>query len=161
MMDIYTVSFFGHRVIHDFSTTERQAEFLIHNLLLEKEYIEFMVGRDGDFDQMISSIVRRLKRLVRDDNSSLTWVLPYPTANLRDNQESFEEYYDAIEICDTAARSHPKSAFQIRNRWIVDHSDMVVFYVDHKGGGAYQTLRYAQKKNKSYVNLADYARSAP
>lgn len=155
-MDIYTVSFFGHRVIHDFSTAERQAKLLIQILLLEKEYIDFMVGRDGAFDQIISPIVRRLKRLVRDDNSSLTWGLPYLTANLRDNQKNFEEYYDAIEVCDIAARNHPKSAFQVRNRWIVDHSDMVVFYVDHKGGGAYQTLCYAQKKNKFYINLASH-----
>lgn len=155
-MHIYTVSFFGHRVIRDYSKAEKQAELLIHHLLLQKEYIEFLVGRDGDFDQMISSIVRRLKRLVRDDNNSLTWILPYSTAELRDNLKNFEEYYDAIEVCDAAARSHPKRAFQVRNRWIVDHSDMVVFYVDHKGGGAYQTLCYAQKKNKFYINLASH-----
>lgn len=153
-MDIYTVSFFGHRVIEDFSVAEKQAELLIRNLLLEKEYTEFLVGRDGDFDQIISSTVKRLKHLIRDDNSSLIWVLPYSTAEWRNNQKSFENYYDVIEICEEAANSYPKSAFQVRNRWIVDHSDMVVFYVNRKVGGAYQTMRYAQKKNKFYINLA-------
>ena len=53
-------------------------EALVHALLLEKEYVEFLVGRDGDFDQIVSSAVKRQQRLVRDDNSSLIWILPYP-----------------------------------------------------------------------------------
>ena len=57
-------------------------EALVHALLLEKEYVEFLVGRDGDFDQIVSSAVKRQQRLVRDDNSSLAWILPYPTAEL-------------------------------------------------------------------------------
>ena len=154
MMKIYTVSFFGHRIIQDFSEAEKQVENLVRNLLLEKDYVDFLVGRDGDFDQIVSSTIKRLKRLVRDDNSSLIWVLPYATAELRDSIDSFQKYYDDIEICNDAADSHPKSAFQIRNRQMVDRSDMVAFYVDHKGGGAYQTMRYAQKKKKNIINFA-------
>ena len=116
-------------------------EALVHALLLEKEYVEFLVGRDGDFDQIVSSAVKRQQRLVRDDNSSLIWILPYPTAELRNNMENFEAYYDEIEICGNAASSHPKGAFQIRNRQMVKRSNLVVFYVDHTGGGAYQTIR--------------------
>ena len=153
-MKIYTVSFFGHRIIQDFSEAEKQVENLVRNLLLEKDYVDFLVGRDGDFDQIVSSTIKRLKRLVRDDNSSLIWVLPYATAELRDSIDSFQKYYDDIEICNDAADSHPKSAFQIRNRQMVDRSDMVAFYVDHKGGGAYQTMRYAQKNKKNIINFA-------
>lgn len=68
-------------------------EALVHALLLEKEYVEFLVGRDGDFDQIVSSTVKRQQRLVRDDNSSLIWILPYPTAELRNNMENFEAYF--------------------------------------------------------------------
>ena len=152
-MKIYTVSFFGHRIIQDFSAAEERVEALIHNLLLGKDYVDFLIGRDGDFDQIVSSAVKRMKRLVRDDNSSLIWVLPYPTAELRDNIDSFQNYYDEIEICDAAASSHPKKSFQIRNRQMVDRSDLVVFYVDHNSGGAYQTMRYAQKEEKNIINL--------
>ena len=72
--------------------------------------------------------------------------------------ESFEAYYDEIEICEAASRSHPKNAIQIRNQQMVDRSDLVVFYVDHSSGGAYQTLRYAQRKNKALLNLAYFRR---
>ena len=117
-------------------------------LLLEKEYVEFLVGRNGDFDQIVSSAVKRQQRRVRDDNSALILLLPYPTAELRDNLENFEAYYDEIELCSAAAGIHPKGAIQIRNRQMVDRSDLVVFCVNHSSGGAYQTLRYAQKKKK-------------
>ena len=90
MMKIYTVSFFGHRIIRDYSAAEKRIEDLIRRLLLEKDYVEFLVGRDGDFDHIVSSAVRRSKRFVRDDNSSLIWVLPYLTAGLRDNMDGFQ-----------------------------------------------------------------------
>ena len=154
-VNIFTVSFFGHRIIPAFREAEDRVEALVHALILEKEYVEFLVGRDGDFDQIVSSAVKRQKRLVRDDNSSLVWILPYPTAELCNNMENFEAYYDEIEICGNAASSHPKGAFQIRNRQMVKRSDLVVFYVDHTSGGAYQTMRYAQKEKKNILNLAE------
>lgn len=159
MMEIYTVSFFGHKTVREFSKVEKQAEDLIRGLLLNKEYIEFLVGRNGDFDQIISSTIKRLKRLIRDDNSSLIWVLPYSTAELRNNQKCFEKYYDEIEICDAAASSHPKRAFQIRNCQMVDRSDMVVFYVERKSGGAYQTMCYAKRREKYILNLSEQIQS--
>ena len=155
MLRLYTASFFGHRIIEDFNRAEVKAEVLIRELILQKEYVEFLVGRGGDFDQIVSSAVKRLQRRIRDDNSSLVWVLPYPTAELRNHEESYRTYYDEIEICDAAENSHPKRAYQIRNRQMVDRSDLVVFYVEHNSGGAYQTMRYAQKQRKQIINLAE------
>ena len=39
-----------------------------------------------------------------------------------------EEYYNEIEISYTAAKAHPKSAFQMRNREMVDRADLVICY---------------------------------
>ena len=105
MLRLYTVSFFGHRIIEDFNRVEKKAETLIRDLILQKEYVEFLVGRGGDFDQIVSSAVKRLQRRIRADNSSLVWVLPYPTAELRNNGESFSAYYDEIEICHIPQRN--------------------------------------------------------
>ena len=155
MLRPYTVSFFGHRIIEDFNQAEKKAEALIRELILQKEYVEFLIGRGGDFDKIVSSAVKRFQRRIRADNSSLVWILPYPTAELRNYEESFSAYYDEIEICDAAQNSHPKRAYQIRNRQMVDRSDLVVFYVEHNSGGAYQTMRYAQEKGKRIINLAE------
>ena len=154
-MSTFTVSFFGHRVIEDPLLIEQRLERLIRKLLKEKEYVEFLVGRDGEFDQTVSSVIRRCKRTVRDDNSAHVWVLPYPTAEYRDNEESFREYYDEIEICGTSADGHFKGAHQARNRAMVDRSHLVVFCIQHDSGGAWQTMKYARKQGKPYINTND------
>lgn len=154
-MNVYTVSFFGHRVIEDPLLIEQRLERLIRKLVKEKEYVEFLIGRDGEFDQTASSVIRRCKRIVRDDNSAHVWVLPYPTAEFRDNEESFREYYDEIEICGTSADGHFKGAHQARNRAMVDRSHLVVFCIQHDSGGAWQTMKYAKKQGKPYININD------
>ena len=64
MLRLYTASFFGHRIIEDFGRAEVKAEVLIRELILQKEYVEFLVGRNGDFDQIASSAVKRSQRRV-------------------------------------------------------------------------------------------------
>ncbi len=154
-MEVFTVSFFGHRVIEEPLRIERWLENLIRKLLKENEYVEFLVGRDGEFDQLVSSTIRRCKREYRSDNSAHIWVLPYLTAELRDNEESFQNYYDEIEVCEAAAGSHYKNAHQTRNRAMVDRSDLVVFCIQQVSGGAWQTMKYAKKQGKHYINLHD------
>lgn len=48
---------------------------------------------------------------------------------------------------------HYKAAFQIRNRSMVDRSGLVVFYVNRKSGGAYQTMAYAERTGVPLINL--------
>ena len=154
-MDMFSVAFFGHRYIDNFFAVESKLEKIIRDLLSSKQYVEFLVGRNGDFDQMVSSTVLRLKRNVRDDNSSLRLVLPYSTAELENNEDNFYNYYDEIEICEEATNAHFKGAIQICNQSMVNRADLIVCYVEHPSGGAYQTIEYALKKEKHIVNLAN------
>ena len=154
-MQIVTVSFFGHRIIENALEIESRLEQLIRTLLREHEYVEFLVGRDGEFDQLVSSTIRRCKQGYRSDNSAHIWVLPYITAGFRNNEESFRDYYDEIEVCEAAAGSHYKNAHQTRNRAMVDRSDLIVFCIQRGSGGAWQTMKYAQKRGKNYINLND------
>lgn len=154
MMDVYTVAFFGHRYIDNPFQIESQLDIIIEKLIREKEYIEFLVGKNGDFDQYVSSAVLKAKRKYRDDNNFLVLVLPYPTAEYQNNVEYFEEYYDEIEICEASAKAHFKSAIQVRNREMVDRADLIICYVEHESGGAYQTIKYVRKQNKKIINLA-------
>lgn len=153
-MKIYTVSFFGHRYIDKIRIIEDRLDELIHSLLTEHEYVEFLVGKDGDFDQIVSSAVKRAKRNYRDDNSALVWCLPYPTAALNLNMQSYRAYYDEINVYNPDENIHPKAAHQARNRDMVDRSDLVVFYVEHEHGGAWQTMSYAVNQEKEIINLA-------
>ena len=152
-MDIYTVSFFGHRKICNQLHLDRTLDELIARLLREHSYVEFLVGRDGDFDQIVSSAIRRCQRDYRRHNSSHIWVMPYPTSFFRDNEETCYTYYDEIEICAESSVKHFKAAFQSRNRHMVDRSNLVIFYLETNKGGAYQTMQYAIQQEKKYLNL--------
>ena len=87
-MDTYTVCFFGHREIDNPLEVEEQLYDIVLHLLESKEYVEFLVGRNGEFDQLVSSTVRRVKRNYRDDNSALMLVLPYLTAEYENNHQT-------------------------------------------------------------------------
>lgn len=150
----YTVSFFGHRIVPDSILAAEHLEQVIIQLLREKEYVEFLVGRNGDFDQLVSSAIRKIKKKFRDDNSSHVLVLAYPISEFQKNEQSFYDYYDEIEICEFAAKSHYKAAIKIRNRIMVDRSDLVVCYIEHENGGAYQAVSYAKRQGKQVLNVA-------
>lgn len=162
IMDIYTVSFFGHRRIGSESVAlEGRLEAEIRCLLDSKLYIEFLVGRNGDFDLLVSSVIHRLKRTYRNDNSAHIWIMPYLTADYRNNEESYWNYYDSVEICETGA--HFKNAFKARNHAMIERSDQVICYVreseingnERRGtSGAYEAMRYAREAGVPCTNLA-------
>ena len=155
MLEIFTVSFFGHREVERFRDTEQALENLIHKLLSEHEYVEILIGRNGEFDQLVSSVVHRVRKRLDSSNSSLVLVLPYMTAEFRDNEDSFYDYYDEVEVSQSASGGHFKAAMQTRNKEMVDRSHLVVFYVDHASGGAYQPLKYAKKNEVPYINISE------
>ena len=154
MLDIYTVTFFGHRYIDNPLKVEALLEEQIRKLISEKEYVDFLVGRNGEFDQCVSSTVLRVRKNVRDDNSALVLMLPYPTAEYLNNAEYFHDYYTDVEISYEASKAHPKSAIQIRNREMVDRADLIICCIELEDGGAWQTVKYAMSQGKKIINLA-------
>ena len=155
MLNIYTVSFFGHRSIERASEVENRFDKLLHELIAQKEYVEFLIGRDGEFDLLASAAIKRAVREYGYGKTHFTLVLPYMKAEYRDNEKEYLDYYDEVEVCAESADAHPKAAIQIRNRNMVDRSDLVVCCIQHKSGGAYKTMQYAEKQGKSIINLAD------
>ena len=154
MLDIFTVAFFGHREIDNPFKIEERLEEQIHKLLSEHEYVDFLVGRDGEFDQFASSAVLRVRKQYRDDNSSLILVLPYAKAEYLNNEDSFHDYYSDVEISYEASKAPPKAAIQIRNREMVDRADLIICYIELEDGGAWQTVKYAMSQGKKIINLA-------
>ena len=154
-MDIYTVSFFGHREVERASEIESKLDQLLRDLITQKLYVELLVGRDGEFDLLAASSIRRAVKQYGYGNTSIILVLPYMKAEYRDNEQSYLDYYDEVEICADSSEVYYKSAIQVRNRCMVDRSDLVVCCIQHKSGGAYRTMQYAKKQGKQVRNLAD------
>ena len=41
----------------------------------------------------------------------------------------------------------------IRNRSMIDKSDLVICYIEHKRGGAFKAIQYAESIGKLIINL--------
>ena len=104
---------------------------------------------------LASAAIKRAVRSYSYGNTHFTLVLPYMKAEYRNNEKEYLVYYDEVEVCAEPSEAHPKSAIRVRNRSMIDRSDLVVCCIQHKSGGAYRTIQYAEKQGKKIVNLAD------
>lgn len=154
MLDVYTVSFFGHRDIYYTKQLENRLDDIILNLIQEHEFVAFLTGYDGEFDRIATATVKRAKREYAQHRCDITWVMPYEKAEYVKNRQYYDDFFDYVEICAESAEKHPKGAIQVRNRQLVDRSDYVVFWIEREIGGAYQTMKYAKKYGKNIINLA-------
>ena len=151
IMKIYTVSFFGHRKLYDLRQIDERLSQLLKELIQTKTYIAFLIGRHGEFDEYAASVIKRVQNELGSDNNDLTLVIPYTVVDI----EYYEKYYDNVIIPEPAERAHPKLAITLRNRWMVEQSDLVIVNVEHSKGGAYTAMKYAEKNNKKIINLCD------
>lgn len=111
-----------------------------------KEYVEFYVGRNGDFDTMVASTVKRCQKRYGKENGSLILVIPYAVANM----DCLEQFYDGIWYPEELYNVHHKAAITKRNEWFVEHSDLLV----RDNGGAAVCLKKAGKKGIEIKNIA-------
>ena len=134
----------------DYKDVEDQLMKILSELLLSKEFVEFQIGRNGEFDIFSASCIKRIQGMYGNHNSAMTLVLPYPVADMR----YYEDYYDSVYIPEEVTTVHPKAAITKRNQWMVKHSDLLIAYVKHEKGGASTTLHLAKKLNIRIINVA-------
>ena len=146
-------TFAGHREVYQANISEMLDE-AISKIINTDDSFRFLVGGMGEFDGMCSSAVRRAKRKYPNTEIRLELVLPYLTQELNDNKLYYETSFDDVVIPIELAGVHYKSAITKRNRWMVEQSDWLIAFVYRDFGGAYTTLRHAEKKGLQIINLA-------
>lgn len=149
-MNIYRVAFFGHRRIYNIREIEEKLVPILNELILTKEYVEFYIGRNGDFDEFVASVIKRVQKQLDRDNNVMILTLPYTVKDI----EYYADYYDEIVIPEAIGNAHPKAAITLRNRWMVDTADLVIAYIEHEEGGAYAAVRYAERGKKEIINIS-------
>lgn len=143
------ITFCGHS---QFARTEKYEEKVLS--ILEQAVgdspAEFFLGGYGAFDDFAYGCCKKYQ--TTHPNTKLVYITPYIShkSNLKDNAMR----YDAI-IYPEIENAPLRYAISHRNRWIVEKADLVICFITHRSGGAYQTYRQAISKNKTIVNLAD------
>lgn len=150
-MEICRVSFIGHRTLYNQRQIEIRIEEIIVKLIEEKEHVEIYVCRNGDFDILVASAIKRMQKEYGNHNSCLIVVFPYP---MKDD-EYYEKYYDEI-VFPISYKIHFKRAIIGRNKWIVENSELLICYVETSSGGAYTCMEYAKKTIKNLADVSNF-----
>ena len=148
-LEIYRVAFIGHREVDEHRQVADELDTVLSMLLKKHEYIEFYVGKNGEFDELAASAVRRLKS-EWSAFCSLALVLPYEIAKL----DLIEKSYDEV-IMPNDYKCHYKAAIEKRNRWLAENCDLMIIYIERENGGAYKCYKYARELGVQIVNIAD------
>ncbi len=135
-------TFFGHRDTTD--KIEMKLRSLLKDLIENYNANTFYVGNQGNFD----SIVRKTIISLQKDYPHIKYsvVLAYLPVNNNDviGDTIFPQGIEQVPL---------KYAIVYRNRWLVDHSDIVITCVKYSWGGAAKFKRIAEKKGKKVINI--------
>lgn len=150
-------TFAGHRDVTGISVSDIMA--VLETIILESdEGIECFVGGMGKFDELSASAVRVLKRKYKSRKINLVLVLPYMQQKINEDKAYYEMMYDEIIVQSHLDGVHYKKAIVLRNRWMVEQSKYVIAMVQHRYGGAFATLQFAEKNKKVIFNLLNDTR---
>ena len=143
------ITFCGHS---NFIATNKLEDKLLSIL---NEYVgdnqaDFYLGEYGAFDEFAFKCASKYKST--HPQVKLIFVTPYITEEYIRNRLQNKKYdtilYPEIE------NIPPKFAILHRNRYMIKKSDIVIAYITHAWGGAYQTYKYAKGKNKNIINIS-------
>ena len=134
-------TFFGHRDSPDSIFPMLQNS--IEGLILSQSVNKFYVGNQGRFDSLVLKALRELK--TNHPEISYYVVLAY----LPEKQMTYAPEKTLFpEGLETVPR---RFAITHRNRWMVDHSDIVIAALSRDFGGAADAVRYAKRQDKVVI----------
>ncbi len=144
------ITFCGHSTFVKTPEIEAQLLSILQNQVGD-EQADLFLGDYGSFDSFARECCRKYQ--LEHPRVSLVLITPYMTIEHQKNRLEYQkDYYDTIvypEIEDKPL----KFAISYRNKWMVEHADLVISYVNRNSGGAWQTYQHAKRKNKPIINL--------
>lgn len=137
-----TCTFFGHR--NTPATVRPILRQVIIDLIEQRGVTHFYVGNQGNFDAMARSLLAELAQIYPIRYDVVLAYLP------KENDPSLDESHTLLP--DGFESVPPRFAIDHRNRWMIDHSDIVVTYVRFPGGAA-KFKDLAERKGKTVVGV--------
>ena len=155
-MELAFCAFSGHRSLPH--AAEEQLPRLLRQKiaqLAEEGYTGFLCGGAMGFDTLAAEAVLAVR--VRRPELTLTLALPCPEQDRAWPERERARFRRILEAADEAILVSPeyhRFCMMQRNRFLVDHSRMLVCYLTGDKGGTAATVRYALKQGRDVVNLA-------
>lgn len=146
-----TCAFTGHRILYkDFA--EDKLYSAVEELILDG-YDSFLCGMAQGFDLIAAKCVLDFKE---NYPLSLTAVCPCADQSKwfsRGDREIYDEVLENSDNTITLFPAYEKGCMYVRNRYLVDHSSVLLCYLRKSSGGTFYTVNYALKKNVKVVRI--------
>ncbi len=127
--------------------------------LVEEGFCDFYCGMASGFDLLCGKAVIDIKRNRPEKGIRLIAAIPF-SAQSNGFSNMWKKLYEIViaeaDKIEIISEEYSISCFEKRNRFMVDKSQCVICYFDGKSGGTANTVKYALKKGKRIINLADY-----
>lgn len=144
-----TIAFFGHGDFIKNKDVERKLTACLKDQVGDRD-ATLLCGGYGGFDAFVLECGKQYRKMHR--NTRIIFVTPY-LPNEQKGRELMKQEYD--EILYPGLENRPQRyAIIFRNRFMVEQADLVIVYLEHTWGGAYQAYEYAKRKGKVIINLA-------
>ena len=147
------ITFVGHgETTIDHALSKKIRETILSSVSSSPS-VTFYCGGYGDFDLHCASICRALKKEI--PNCEVVFVTPYITPSQQRKIKHLIDtgLYDA-SIYPPIEKTPLRFAIAKRNEWMVAEADLIIAYVSQSYGGAWNTLSFARRKQKTIINLA-------
>ncbi len=149
-------AFSGHRSLPP-SAEEQLRRLLLQRIdaLAEEGYTGFICGGAIGFDTLAAEAV--IAARARRPALTLTLAIPCPEQDRGWSEQQRARYRAALEAADETVLVSPayhRYCMMQRNRYMVDHSRLLVCYLTSDKGGTAATVRYALRRKLPVVNLA-------
>lgn len=147
------ITFLGHGDLSEKGCNKQLLSKVLEDSI-KKGADAFYCGGYGDFDGACVMCVDELKAVYPD--VKIYMIIPYTNALVKLKLQYIKKLgkFDGFVYPEISFDSF-KDAIEKRNEWMVDNSDAVIAFVNRGYGSAHTALKYAIKKNKPIVNLAD------
>lgn len=113
----------------------------------------FLCGMAEGFDLLALECLISLRQKYR---ITIEACIPFPEHNQFLNQEKKALYHALLQQCDRqtiVSRLYFNGCFLLRDRYMVDHCDLLFAYCTKQTGGAAYTVKYAVSKNIPVVRF--------
>lgn len=148
--------FTGHRP-EKLHLPERKVKKLLEEEIkkaVEDGFMTFITGMARGIDMWAGEIVLSLKK--KNPDIHLICTPPYEGFENRWDMSEQKLYHQILEKADYTkyiCQHYSRSCFQIRNVYMVDHSQRVIAAFNGESGGTKNTITYANKKGVEVVNI--------
>lgn len=148
-----TCAFIGHQIAPE--SCKEKIYNAAENLIKTKNVSQFYVNRHGKFDEMSLSVLRQLK--IKYPHIKICVV--FENANYKKDKfghSKLDDYTDCEIVSFFIENTYFKAKIEETNKKMIEAADFVVCWVDLSAkfhSGAQKAVVYAQKLNKTIINL--------